>query len=118
MRTFETGATRDSLENKLDYEGFISPLAMWLFAQYMHKHRVQPDGQIRDSDNWQKGMPRRQYMKSLIRHVFDLWMVWRFGPDLTSHIFWEGRLQELACAAFFNIQGLLHELAVGRDVSE
>ena len=111
-RQFETGATRDNDDNKLDWEGFISPTAMLLFAQYMHRHRLQADGSLRDSDNWQKGMPRRQYMKSLVRHVWDLWRIWRVAPEA------EDKLVELLCAVLFNVQGMLHEIMMGRDVEE
>ena len=68
VRTFDTGATRDTDDGKLDYEGFISPLVLERFARYMHTHRLQPDGTLRDSDNWQKGIPRDQYIKSAWRH--------------------------------------------------
>ena len=54
IRKFETGATRDTDEGKLDFEGFFSPIVMERFAEYMNKHRRQSDGQLRDSDNWQK----------------------------------------------------------------
>ena len=54
MRTFDTGATRDSDNDKLDYEGFLSPLVLRRYAEYLHKHRKQSDGKIRTSDNWQK----------------------------------------------------------------
>ena len=57
MREFDTGATRDAETNKLDFEGFFSPLALEEYAKYMHMHRRQADGNVRDSDNWQKGMP-------------------------------------------------------------
>src|SRR5580698_7792736 len=63
FRTFETGATRNLDASKYDYEGFLSPLVMERFGQYMHKHRVQADGSLRDSDNWQKGIPLQAYMK-------------------------------------------------------
>ncbi|MFQ5822248.1 MAG: hypothetical protein ACE5I5_19895, partial [Candidatus Heimdallarchaeota archaeon] len=111
MRTFETGATRDSDEGKLDWEGFISPIAMRQFARYMDKHRKQADGTMRDSDNWQAGMPRKQYMKSLIRHTWDLWELWR-----RDHL--KDDLIDLLCAVLFNVQGLLHELSLGRSVGE
>ena len=114
IRTFHTGATRDTDEGKLDWEGFISPLAMRFFVKYMHGYRTQADGTLRDADNWQKGMPRRQYMKSLIRHIWDLWTLWR---QSTAHDF-EDRMVTLLCAILFNVQGLLHEIAIGRDVSE
>ena len=112
MRQFETGATRDDDTEKLDFEGFISPAAMLLFAQYMREHRVQADGSLRDSDNWQKGMPRRQYMKSLIRHVWELWRIWRVVPEA------EDKLVELLCAILFNVQGFLFEITMGRDVED
>jgi hypothetical protein len=70
----------------------------------MHKHRQQSDGSLRDSDNWQKGIPREQYMKSLIRHVFELWETHREGKVDT----------ETACAIMFNIQGYI--LEVYKDV--
>ncbi len=79
MRTFETGATRDTEEGKLDYEGFLSPLALEAYARYMHGHRTQADGSLRDSDNWQKGMPLSVYMKSLWRHLVALWTLHRHG---------------------------------------
>ena len=119
MRTFETGATRDTDEGKLDWEGFISPAAMRHFAEYMHKHRRQADGTLRDADNWQKGMPRREYVRSLVRHTWDLWALWRWGyKSIVRNDSWEEQLVTLLCAILFNVQGLLHEIAIGRDVSE
>lgn len=103
MRTFETGATRDSDDGKLDYEGFLSPLALERYAKYMHKHRKQADGQMRDSDNWQKGIPREAYMKSLWRHMFDVWCIHRDVDDRTVP------LDEALCAVIFNAMGMLHE---------
>lgn len=112
IRTFHTGATRDTDEGKLDWEGFIHPAAMGFFVGYMHKHRHQADGTLRDADNWQKGIPRKQYMKSLVRHVWDLWTVWRTEPEMELTII------DLLCAIMFNVQGLLLEIYKGRDVSE
>jgi len=51
MRTFKTGATRNDDTGKLDFEGFLSPIALEKFAEYMHKNRIQADGNVRDSDN-------------------------------------------------------------------
>ena len=81
-RTFYTGATRDTDEGKFDYEAFNAPIVERTYASYMHENRKQVDGVLRDGDNWQKGMPRGQYMKSLIRHVFDLWYEWRHVQPL------------------------------------
>lgn len=107
MRTFETGATRDSDEGKLDYEGFIDPWVLEAYAMYMHKHRIQADGQLRDSDNWQKGMPKEQYMKSLLRHVIDVWQKHRIGDA-------DVEMDEALCAVIFNAMGYLHEIQNGR----
>jgi hypothetical protein len=104
MRTFDTGATRDVDNNKFDYEGFLSPIALQAYAVYMHKNRVQKDGQLRDSDNWQKGIPADAYMKSLFRHFMDVWMHHR-GFGYKSNESYRTAL----CAMLFNVQGLLHE---------
>lgn len=105
IRTFESGATRDSDKDKPDYEGFFSPLVIVEFGRYMHKHRVQSDGSLRDSDNWQKGMPLAAYMKSMWRHFLDLWLLhrnWTARPGVT--------LREALCGIIFNAMGYLHEL--------
>jgi hypothetical protein len=104
MRTFETGATRDSEDGKLDYEGFLSPYVIHRYALYMHKHRVQSDGEIRASDNWQKGIPADAYMKSGWRHFFDWWYSHR-DTDVDQEI-----LEDAICALMFNAMGYLHQL--------
>lgn len=101
MRYFDTGATRDTDDGKLDFEGFLSPRVLYRFAEYMHHHRHQADGVLRASDNWQKGIPREAYMKSLTRHFMELWLCWREGVDET--------IDDTLCAILFNVQGLLHE---------
>jgi len=105
MRSFETGATRNTDAGKLDYEGFLSPLVLKRYAEYMNKHRVQADGSLRDSDNWQKGIPRNVYMKSAWRHFFDWWSCHRnLGTG------GQVELEESLCALVFNAMGYLHEL--------
>ena len=74
LRRFETGAIRDTEQGKVDPEGFLHPLVIKAFCDYMHKHRTLPGGSLRDSDNWQKGFPRDVLMKSAWRHFLDLWM--------------------------------------------
>ena len=105
MRTFATGATRDDDSDKKDYEGFLSPAVLRRFAQYMHKNRIQSDGNMRDSDNWQRGIPKDQYMKSMLRHLFDLWLIHRGRGDLAV----EGNIEDVLCALTFNVMGYLHE---------
>ena len=111
MRTFDTGATRDSDDGKLDYEGFLSPLVLQRYGEYMHRHRIQADGEMRDSDNWQKGIPKDAYMKSAWRHMLDWWMEHRGYPSR------EG-LEDAICALIFNAMGYLHTcLSAPQEVS-
>src|SRR2546428_11507797 len=65
----------------------------------MHKIRLQPDGSYRDSDNWQLGIPKEAYMKSLLRHVMELWLGHRRGNVD----------QDILCACLFNVMGYLLE---------
>jgi hypothetical protein len=111
MRTFATGATRDGDADKLDYEGFLSPLALERFAEYMHVHRRQPDGALRASDNWQKGIPLEAYAKSAWRHFMDFWKAHRGVGEVG--------VEEALCALIFNLQGYLHEiLKAKREAAE
>ena len=104
MRTFDSGATRDSDDEKLDYDGFLSPLTLLCYAEFLHSHRVQTDGKMRDSDNWQKGIPLSVYMKSLWRHFMEFWTHHRSGSAGTPEV------KESLCAVIFNASGYLHEL--------
>lgn len=102
IRTFPTGATRNLDEGKLDYEAFLSPLVLERFAQYMNTHRMQANGEMREGDNWQKGMPQDSYMKSGWRHHMDWWKEHRGIPT-------EAGVEEALCAVIFNAQGYLLE---------
>ena len=118
MREFSGGATRDDDDTKPDYEGYLSPLAIRRYGEYMTKHRVQADGKLRDSDNWQKGIPPTAYMKSLWRHMVELWSIHR-GFDIfnRSADYRAASKQEALCAIIFNAFGYLHELEI-RDNGE
>lgn len=110
MRTFDTGATRDTDEGKPDYEGFLSPRVIERFGAYMNKNRVQADGSLRDSDNWQKGIPLEAYMKSLWRHFLDVWTLHRRIVVNDIYVSEDvGEMEEALCAVLFNTQGYLHE---------
>jgi len=109
IRKFETGAIRDTDENKPDYEGFLSPLVLERFGQYMNRHRKQSDGKLRASDNWQKGIPKSQYLKSHWRHLVALWRLHRGYLCVDE----KGRpvdIEDALCALLFNSAGYLHEL--------
>jgi hypothetical protein len=84
-RTFGSGATRDTAVGKIDPEGFLSPLVILQFSKYMNMHRVQSDGNLRDSDNWQKGIPKNICMSSMARHYLDFSLIHRgFGEHAHS----------------------------------
>ena len=113
VRRFTTGATRDTDAGKLDYEGFLSPLVLERYARYMNKHRVLPDGSLRASDNWQNGIPKDAYMKSLWRHFMDVWRAHRGWDDGCQWI----SIEEALCAVLFNAMGYLHEHLKERRLS-
>ena len=107
IRKFESGANRNTAQDKYDYEGFLNPKVLETFAKYMHKHRLQADGTLRDSDNWQLGIPQKEYVKSLVRHTMDLWLDNRGYDSRDGNI-------DAVCGIIFNAQGwLLEELKKG-----
>jgi hypothetical protein len=107
MRSFDTGAIRSEDAERDDPEGFFSPLVLDRYCEYLTKHRKLPDGTMRESDNWQKGMTLQSYMKGAWRHFMHWW---------TRHRGWPVRdpkaaenIEEDICALIFNAQGYLHE---------
>lgn len=107
---------RDTDEDKLDFEGYLSPIVLTRFAQYMNKHRTMRDGSLRDSDNWQQGFGAlsehfRTCIKSLFRHFMDLWTLHRRTPDGINHY---EETEETLCAIMFNSMALLHRLLKSR----
>lgn len=111
IRHFETGATRDTEDEKLDMEGFLSPKVLEGFGKYMHKHRFQSDGTLRDSDNWQKHFGEKHYdvcMKSLWRHFLDLWLEHR---GFTSR---EG-IEDALMGCLFNLMAYAHKYYCDKD---
>jgi hypothetical protein len=99
-RTFSTGATRDTAVGKIDPEGFVHPLFMLQFYKYMNMHRIQSDGTLRDSDNWQKGIPKEVCAKSLKRHMLDFELIHRGCYD-AAH---EPCIIAAAMGIMFNVQ--------------
>jgi len=110
IRQFSTGATRNSEQGKNDYEGFYHPLVVEAFGDYMTTHRIQADGSLRDSDNWQKGIPLNVYIKSLFRHVIDLWFLHRGYQRFDKITGKKITKKEALCAILFNTQGYLFEI--------
>jgi len=112
IREFDTGATRSPLQDKLQYEGFFSPLVLRRRAQYMHKHRIQSDGNVRTADNWQNGMPLDSYIDSGTRHFMDWWLHHR-GQGTKA----EEPIEDAICALMFNLEGYLHEILKVNDAT-
>ena len=110
-RYYESGAYRDTAAGKPQYEGYLSPLTLRRFGQYMLKHQEQSDGQMRASDNWQKGIPLQDYMDSMWRHFMDVWTMHR---DETCRYTYE-EMEEALCALLFNVMGYLHEELKGQQ---
>lgn len=106
---FATGATRSTSEGKVDFEGHLHPDVLAVFGEYMNAHRVQRDGQVRASDNWQKGIPIYRYVKSLVRHGMEFWRMWRGtvvrNPDSGAYF----TFREVLCAMLFNVMGIIFE---------
>lgn len=115
MRNFESGATRDNDTGKLDYEGFLSPLVLKRYAEYLNKHRTQSDGKLRDSDNWQGLFGEKHFdvcMKSALRHFVDWWMEHREGSGSETGI------EEAICAVMFNAQAYLFKILKDNKAAE
>jgi hypothetical protein len=107
MRTFDTGATRDDSVGKPDFESVLSPFVLERYAIYMLKHTTQADGTVRESDNWQKGIPINEYIKSGLRHVMVWWKLHRKHHSAKAGTV---LIEDVLCAVMFNVMGYLHEL--------
>jgi hypothetical protein len=102
-RHFEGGAYRDSDVGKNDYSGFLSPIVLQAFGDYMRQHQLQSNGEMRGSDNWKQGIPKEEYFKSFLRHCLDLWLEYD-GYESRDGI------DEALGGLMFNLQGYWHEL--------
>lgn len=116
VRKFETGATRSADAGRYDPEGFLSPIAIERFSLYMAKHQKQPDGTVRASDNWQKGIPIDSYMKGMWRHFLHLWT--RHRGYTVQDPMAAASIEEDLSALLFNVQGMLHEVVKARMEAE
>jgi len=107
LTTYKTGATRDSREGKFVFDKFLSMKVLRQFASYMHMNRIQSDGNLRDGDNWQKGISQEDYIESLFRHVLDTVDFHRQLKDRDR----DGMIEGVAavCGVMFNSMGWLHE---------
>lgn len=103
-QTFETGATRDISDDKVDYQ-YIDPRFLAAFVEYGKTCSLMPDGSRRAFNNWKKGMPVLGYFKSMLRHVMALWLVGE-NPIKNDELSREGEF-EAAMGVLFNLQGFV-----------
>lgn len=99
IRQYKSGATRDTAQGKPAYSGFLSHEVIRRFGEYMLKHQVQSDGNLRPPNNWKKGIPKDDYIDSMFRHFMAVWEKHEAGFDN----------EEDLCALMFNVQGYLYE---------
>jgi hypothetical protein len=110
LRSFDTGATRDTGGNKLVFNKFLSAQAIEQYCRYMNMNRLQSDGKLRDGDNWKKGIPMPVYIDSRHRHNHEAWKEEEHRgddefPTRQHEVEYIGRL----CGILFNTLGYLHE---------
>lgn len=108
IRKFDTGATRDTVEGKLSYVKALSPIVLQRYVQYLNVHRKQPDGSLRDFDNWKQGIPIDAYFDGLGRHFVAAWLLEQGFTAEDNH--GPVMLEDTLCAIIFNASGWLHEL--------
>jgi len=111
-RSFQSGATRDSLQGKLSYVKALSPIVLQRYVQYLADHRLQADGSMRDFDNWKKGIPKDVYLDGLGRHFMAVWLLQQEFPAEDNH--GPVTLEDSLAAIIFNASGWLHELVQER----
>jgi hypothetical protein len=114
MRTFESGATRNSDEGKPQYARIGDPSIDKAYAAYMNSQRVQADGKLRDPDNWKKGIDMSSYLDSQRRHWHDVWFHMTGRGDEAE----EKDLVTALCALKFNVDGMLYEVLKARRFEE
>lgn len=91
---FQTGAVRDTEENKARYD-LISPLALTRLANLMAR------GAVKYNEwNWSKGMPTSRLFSSGLRHLIQ----YSLGNRDEDHL----------AAVMFNVMAIIHFEEMGR----
>lgn len=99
IRTFKSGAIRDSEESKEDYVETISWTAFRRYAQYMTGKKSKYG-----SGNFKKGIDIESYERSLTRHL-QKYLVNKYeGGDIEKD-------EDHLSAMVFNLFGIMHEEA-------
>lgn len=97
IRQFDSGAIRDSEENKEDYIETISWTAFRRYAQYMTEKKKKYG-----AGNFKKGIDIDSYERSLVRHL-QKYMENKYEGGIV-----ETQEDHLA-AILFNVFGIIHE---------
>jgi hypothetical protein len=92
----------------MEYARFMDSKVLKTYAGYLTRHRATPDGNVREPDNWKKGIPTQNYVDSLWRHLMDVWL---WSQDHESEM--AETIEDSLCAILFNAHGLLYELQKG-----
>jgi hypothetical protein len=114
VRTFESGATRNPLGDKIQYfgpQGLLSIPALRAYGKYMREHRKQEGtDELRDYNNWRQGdgVPQEVCIDSLGRHVLDLAELIEGRRVCNEQDGHEISKVEAACAVIFNAFSILH----------
>lgn len=108
IRTFSSGSTRDTDKDKLNYIKALSPIVLQEYVAYLGRHRVQSNGQLRDWDNWKKGINKQVYLESLDRHLMALWLLHDGYPSSDNH--GPVTIKDSLNGIIFNAMGYLHEV--------
>ena len=108
IRTFDTGATRDTEVGKLNYIKALSPLVLQKYIEYLGKHRIQTDGSLRDWNNWKLGISKQTYIESLARHLVALWLMHEGEVAYDNH--GEVTIIDTLNAIIFNAMGYAYEI--------
>lgn len=116
IRTFAGGATRETDKDKPSYVKALSPVVLRRYVEYIGKHRVQADGNLRDWDNWKQGMPQGVYLDGLGRHFLAVWLLLHGFPASDNH--GPVTLENSLCGIFFNTQGILHEILSEKELGK
>ena len=115
MREFETGATRNNDQERVDWVKMLSLPAMFEYARYMSRHRLQTDGKLREFDNWKGadkkgGFPLDEVVESLMRHTLDLAALQNGDVPMRPC-----DTREACCAIIFNAMAYLHTILSARE---
>lgn len=95
-RKFATGAVRDSNTEKPNFLDYMDMNVLWRYGVYMKKAEAKYG-----RGNWKKGIPKHEYLESLMRHLVKL-VALEEGEDIEPGV-------DHAAAILFNITGFMRE---------